>query len=221
MENAAIETLEHVYLFQDLSAEDLSQLAQRATLKRFPKNSVLVNEGDDTDSLYIIQSGRVKIYLSDEDGKELVLSLIGPGDYFGEIALLDESPRSASVMSLEECKIYVLNKSQFEAFLKQDTAVCLRVMRGLTRRLRELTDNMRDMALMDVYGRIVKTLTNLAEEQDGKLVITDKLTHKDLASMVGSSREMVSRIMKELSKGGYITVEKNRLIINDKLPARW
>ena len=221
MENTAIETLEHVYLFQDLSADDLAQLAQRATLKRFPKNSVLVNEGDDTDSLYIIQSGKVKIYLSDEDGKELVLSLIGPGDYFGEIALLDESPRSASAMSLEECKIYVLNKPQFEAFLKQDTAVCLRVMRGLTRRLRELTDNMRDMALMDVYGRIAKTLTNLAEEQDGKLVITNKLTHKDLASMVGSSREMVSRIMKELSKGGYITVEKNRLIINDKLPARW
>lgn len=221
MENTAIETLENVYLFQDLSPDDLKQLVERSTLKRFPKNSVLVNEGDDTDSLYIIHSGKVKFYLSDEDGKELVLGIAGPGEYFGEIALLDESPRSASAMSLEECKIFVLSKSQFEAFLKQDTAICLRVMRGLTRRLRELTDNVRDLALMDVYGRIVKTLTNMAEKQDGKLVINHKLTHKDLASMVGSSREMVSRIMKELSRGGYITVEKDRLIINDRLPARW
>ena len=221
MDNTTVQTLEHVYLFQDLDADDLAQLAQRATLKRFPKNSVLVNEGDETDSLYIIHSGKVKIYISDEEGKELVLSIHGPGDYFGEIALLDESPRSASAMSLEECKLYVLSKTQFESFLKQDTAICLRVMRSLTRRIRELTDNARDLALMDVYGRIAKTLTNLADEQDGKLVINHKVTHKDLSSMVGSSREMVSRIMKELTRGGYITVEKDRIIINDRLPAKW
>jgi len=221
MENTAVQTLEHVYLFQDLATDDLAQLAQRATLKRFPKNAILVNEGDETDSLYIIRSGKVKIYLSDEEGKELVLGIQGPGDYFGEIALLDESPRSASAMSMEECKIYVLSKPQFEEFLKQDTAVCLRVMRGLTRRLRELTDSVRDLALLDVYGRTTKALTNMAEDKDGQLVITHKLTHKDLAAMVGSSREMVSRIMKELSRGGYITVEKDRLIINQRLPARW
>lgn len=221
MESNAVQTFEQVYLFQDLDAADLQQLAQRATLKRFPRHSVLVNEGDDTDSLYIIQSGKIKIYLSDDEGKELVLSILGPGDYFGEIALLDESPRSASAMALDECKVYVLGKSQFEAFLKQDTAICLRVMRGLTRRLRELTNNARDLALMDVYGRIVKTLYHLAVEEDGHQVIKDKFTHKDLAAMVGSSREMVSRILKELSRGGYITIEKDRLIINQRLPAKW
>ncbi len=221
MATATHNILSRIYLFKDLSEDDIDELARQTTLKRFPKNSILVNEGDETDSLYIIESGKIKIYVGDEEGKELILTLHGPGDYFGEISLLDGAPRSASAMTLEESKLYIIKKRQFEAFLRSDPEICMRVMRGLTLRLRELTDSVRDLALIDVYGRIAKKLTSMANDEDGEMVISKKLTHKEIASMIGSSREMVSRIMKELSRGGYIIVEKDRMIINKKMPARW
>ncbi|VAW84010.1 cAMP-binding proteins - catabolite gene activator and regulatory subunit of cAMP-dependent protein kinases [hydrothermal vent metagenome] len=221
MTTATHNMLSRVYLFKDLSEDDLNELEKQTTLKRFPKNAILVNEGDETDSLYIIESGKIKIYVGDDEGKELILTLHGPGDYFGEISLLDGAPRSASAMTLEDSKLYIIQKRRFETFLRNDPEVCMRVMRGLTLRLRELTDSVRDLALIDVYGRIAKKLTSMANSEEGKMVISQKLTHKEIAAMIGSSREMVSRIMKELSRGGYIIVEKDRMIINKKMPARW
>lgn len=221
MTTATHSMLSKVYLFKDLSEDNLTELAKQTTLKHFPKNAILVNEGDDTDSLYIIESGKIKIYVSDETGKEIILTLHGSGDYFGEISLLDGAPRSASAMALEKSKLYIIKKRQFESFLLNDPEACMRVMRGLTHRLRELTDSVRDLALIDVYGRIAKKLTSMAHDEEGKQIISQKLTHKEIAAMIGSSREMVSRIMKELSRGGYILVEKDRMIINKKMPARW
>lgn len=215
--------LESVALFDCLSAEEMSALTSRATLRSFPKNAVLVNEGDETDSLYVINSGKVKIYLSDAEGKEIILTIQGPGDYFGEISLLDSAPRSASAMTLEECKIYVLPKREVEQFLVQHPNASLRIIQGLTRSLRRLTESVRSLALQDVYGRIASTLIKMAEDLgDGKLIVRQRLTHRDIAAMVGSSREMVSRIMKDLSRGGYVSVDENNLIIiNKKLPASW
>lgn len=213
--------LGHVPLFEDLSESELALLTQRAALRSFPKNAVLVTEGDATDSLYIIQSGKVKIFLSDEEGKEIILTIQNPGEYFGEISLLDSAPRSASAMALEDCKLYVVSKKDFEAFLVQHPEISLKIIRGLTARLRTLTDNVKSLALMDVYGRIANTLLKLAEDDDGKMVIKQRLTHKDIASMVGSSREMVSRIMKDLTRGGYLATDNNRITINERLPSRW
>lgn len=215
--------LETVALFDTLSTEEMSALTSRAPLRSFPKNAVLVNEGDETDSLYIIQSGKVKIYLSDSEGKEIILTIQGPGEYFGEISLLDSAPRSASAMTLEECKIHVIPKRDVEQFLVQNPSASLRIIQGLTRSLRRLTESVRSLALQDVYGRIASTLIKMAEDfGEGRLIIRQRLTHRDIAAMVGSSREMVSRIMKDLSRGGYISVDENNLIIiNKKLPASW
>ncbi|HHM04259.1 MAG TPA: Crp/Fnr family transcriptional regulator [Gammaproteobacteria bacterium] len=212
---------EQVALFQDLGPAEWDRLTARAQLRSYPKNAILVTEGDETDSLFIIKSGRVKIYLSDEEGREMILNIQGPGDYFGEVALLDGAPRSSSAMALENCELYVIKKREFEQFLLHHPEVALQVIKGLTQRLRTLTDNVRNIALKDVYGRIVAVLNKMAEEDKGLRVIRQRLTHKDIAAMVGSSREMVSRIFKELSNGGYLASDKHGIIIKKKLPARW
>ncbi len=212
---------EQVALFQDLQPAEWEQLTAHAQLRSFPKNAVLVTEGDDTDSLFIVKTGRVKIYLSDEEGREVILNILGPGDYFGEVALLDGAPRSSSVMALTNCALHIIRKRDFEAFLLNNPQVALHVIKGLTQRLRTLTDNVKNIALMDVYGRIVALLNKLADEEDGQLIVKQRMTHKDIAAMVGSSREMVSRIFKELSAGGYITTDKQAIVIKQKLPTRW
>jgi CRP/FNR family cyclic AMP-dependent transcriptional regulator len=166
-------------------------------------------------------SGRVKVYLSDEDGKEVIINTQGPGEYFGELALIDEAPRSASVMTIEDSKLSIVSKRDFESCLARYPEIALRVIKGLTKRLRHLTENVKSLALMDVYGRVARTLLSLAEEQDGKLVVHQRLTQRDIAAMIGASREMVSRILKDLTIGGYITVDKKSITINEKLPHAW
>ncbi len=213
--------LKNIPLFANLPEQDADALSRRAVTKAYPKNTILVSEGDETDCLFVIQSGKVKVYLSDDEGREIILNIHGPGDYFGEIALLDDAPRSASVMTLVNSRLWIISKRDFEECLAQNPLISMRIIRDLTRRLRALTDNVKSLALMDVYGRVARTLLQLAAEQNGELVISQRLTQRDIASMVGASREMVSRIMKDLSVGGYITVEKTRITINEKLPEHW
>jgi CRP/FNR family transcriptional regulator, cyclic AMP receptor protein len=197
----------------------LKALAQHGTVKAYPKNAILVNEGDRSDSLYVILSGKVKVYLADEEGKEMVLNTQGPGEYFGEI-MLDEGPRSASVMTLEPSKFSIVSREQFNQFLAQNPEVSLELVRSLIRRVRELTKKVSDLALLDVYGRIRQLLLELATEQDGKLVVA-RLTQQEIASRVGCAREMVSRIFKDLRNGGYIKDDGEQLIILKKPPPRW
>ncbi len=213
--------LRNVPLFDSLPEADVLALSRRAVRKTFPKNTILVHEGDNTDSLYAIETGKVKVFLSDEDGKEIILNTHGPGEYFGEIALIDEAPRSASVITLEDSKMYLITKRDFEDFLAKNPTTALRLIKGLTLRIRSLTENVKSLALMDVYGRVARTLLTLAEKRDDMLVIPRRLTQRDIASMVGASREMVSRILKDLTTGGYISIEKNAIIIREKLPAQW
>jgi len=213
--------LEKVSLFKDLDATSLDELKAVTVTRAFPKNSIIINEGDENQSLYILESGRVKVYLSDEDGREIVLNTHGPGEYFGEVALLDDAPRSASVLTLEESKIGMIHKADFEKILRQKPEVALGVIKDLLRRLRLSTESVRSLALMDVYGRVAKLLLDLSEENNGNLTVTEKLTHQDIADRVGSSREMISRIFKDLKQGGYIEVENQRITIKDKLPPGW
>lgn len=213
--------LSNIPLFSGLGEQEIQAISHHAVTKRFVKNTVVINEGDNSDSLYVILSGRVKIYLSDEDGKEVILNNQGPGDYFGELALIDEEPRSASVMTTEDCKLSIINKHDFAACLQKHPEIALSLIKDLSQRMRSLTENVKSLALMDVYGRVARTLLNLSVEEDGKLVIQERLTQKDIANMVGASREMVSRILKDLSIGGYITVDKKRITINERLPAAW
>ena len=198
----------------------VKELSEQGGIKAYPKNTVIVQEGDRSDSLYVILSGRVKIYLADEDGKELLLNTQGPGEYFGEI-ILDEGVRSASVMTLEPSKFSVVTRDQFNAFLAQNPDGALLLIRSLIHRIRELTKTVGNLGLLDVYGRVAKLLLELATEQEGKLVIAEPLTQQDMASRVGCSREMISRILKDLRTGGYIRMENDRIVIAKKPPRAW
>lgn len=213
--------LNNIALFSGLSEVDMAAISNLAVTRSFPKNTLVICEGDTSDSLYVVLSGKVKVFLSDEEGKEVTLNLQVAGEYFGELAILDEAPRSASVMTTEDTKLAVLSKAAFERCMEQHSTIALIIMRGLAQRLRELTENVRSLALMDVYGRVARLLLEMSEEQDGKNVVKQRLTQRDIASMVGASREMVSRILRDLSIGGYITIENKIITLNERLPPAW
>jgi CRP/FNR family transcriptional regulator, cyclic AMP receptor protein len=208
-------------LFEGVPDPDLRALADRAVTRSYPKQAIIVNEGDDeSDSLYLILGGRVKVYLADEHGKELILSIKGPGQYFGEM-VLDDQPRSASVMTLEPAQFAILSRADFRAFLLSHAEVALQLIQNLIRLARGLNRSVRNLAMLDVYGRVARILLELAVERDGKLVIPERLTQKDIAARVGASREMINRILRDLTTGGYVTVEDGRITINKAPPARW
>jgi CRP/FNR family cyclic AMP-dependent transcriptional regulator len=196
------------------------QVARRAGVRSFPKNAVIVMEGDDTDSLYVLVSGRVRAYVSAADGRELEINRMGPGEYFGEVTL-DGGPRSASVSAVEDCRCAIVHRAELNQLLAEIPELAQHMIRKLAHRVRALTESMRDLALMDVYGRVARLLLDLAEAVDGKLVIPEKLTQKDIAQRVGCSREMISRIFSDLSAGGYVSREGSTIVISKKPPARW
>jgi len=168
-----------------------------------------------------VNSGKAKAFLSDEEGKEIVLNTHGPGDYFGEIAMLDDAPRSASVITLEKTSISIISKGDFEDCLFRNPKLALKVIHDLAKRIRDSTENVRSLALLDVYGRVARLLLQLAEDDNGQLIIKEKLTHQDIADRVGSSREMITRILKDLKMGGYLEIEDRNIIIKEKLPSGW
>jgi len=213
--------LPDIPLFSSLTDAELQALSGKVVTRFYPRNTIILSEGDDSGSLYCILSGRVKVFLNDEEGKEIILTNQGVGDYFGEMALLDAGPRSASVMTLEDCKISLISKVDFDAFLDLHKEAARNIMRGLVKRLRALTNNVRSLALMDVYGRVARVLLELAEEEGGRLIVKNELTQQDIANRVGASREMVSRILKELKTGGYIEMQNKRFVIKEKLPHGW
>jgi CRP/FNR family cyclic AMP-dependent transcriptional regulator len=203
-----------------LDVIDLRDFAQHAVSRTLPENTVVVREGDRTDSLYIIVSGRVKIYVSDDKGKEIVLNESGPGEYFGEM-VLDEGPRSASVMTLEPTRFLVVPKEDFREFVTKSPEFSLHLICKLIKRVRALTNDVKSLALMDVYGRVARMLLDLAVERDGVLVIENKPTQQEIASRVAASREMVGRILGDLTAGGYIKVGRDRITIAKALPRTW
>jgi CRP/FNR family cyclic AMP-dependent transcriptional regulator len=213
--------LRKVTLFSDLSDAQLDLFGARASVRTYPKGAVIVHEGEEGNALFVIESGSVKTYLSDDNGREVLLSTQGPGEYFGDLALLDDTPRSASVATLEACKVLVISKSLLREILVAKPEIALALLKGLATRIRALTENVRTLALLDVFGRLVRTLYALASEKDGTVVIDQRVTQQDLANRIGASREMVSRIMNDLVKGGYIEVDHKRILIRKKIPSSW
>jgi CRP/FNR family transcriptional regulator, cyclic AMP receptor protein len=208
-------------MFSELAPAETEVLASHGTVRTYPVNSILINEGDQTDSLYVLLEGNVKVFVSDESGKEVILNILEPGEYYGELSLVDDAPRSASVKAMTPVKLVIITKSEFKRWLAGDSERAYNLIRALSREVRALTESVKSLALMDVYGRVARTMLDLAVEKNGKLIIEQKLTHQDIANMVGASREMVSRILKDLATGNYISVDKHRITINEKLPAGW
>jgi CRP/FNR family cyclic AMP-dependent transcriptional regulator len=203
-----------------LTGAELRALSGQGAVKSCGKNTVIVSEGDETDSLYVIISGRVKVFVADESGKEIVLGTQRSGDYFGEM-VLDGGARSASVMTLEPSRFLVVPRSKVREFLRSQPDFAVRLIQKLIRRSRMLTASVKNLALLDVYGRVARLLLELAEEDRGKLVIKEKLTQQDIASRVGASREMVCKILKDLGVGGYISVKQKRITIHKAPPRHW
>ena len=210
----AHQSLSEVPIFSCLNDEELERLDQIAVKKTFPKNTVLLSEGDATDSLYVILSGKIKTIIMDENGKEIILSISGPGDYFGEMAVIDGEPRSATIMTREPTELLIFSRSQLKVIFASHPDIVFNLMKGVTRRLREANKKIESLAFMDVYGRVARLLVQYAAPQDDKMVIEEALTHQEIANMVGSSREMVSRILKELVLGDFISIDKKIITLN-------
>jgi len=210
--------LENIAIFSGLSRPELDILENHMITRTFRKNTVIINEGDQANSLYIILSGMVKVFLSNEGGKEIIINTLGEGDHFGELALLDDAPRSASVMTTEKSSLGTISKTDFVNVVSKHPELALKLIQELTRRVRLLSENVKTLALMDVYGRVAKTLLGMAKHEDGMLLIENRPTQQDIANRIGASREMVARIMKDLATGDYISIDGKRLIINEKLP---
>ena len=210
----------HADPFAPLAEETLRAIASSGVVRQFPKNAVLINEGDQGDSLYILLSGKVKVFASNEAGKEVVIDFHGPGEYVGEMSL-DGAPRSASVMTVEPTSCAIVSRTQFRDFIREHPDFALHLIGKLIERARRTTANLKSLALSDVYGRLVRLLQSLAQERDGRQVILEKLTQQDIAERIGASRDMISRLMKDLVAGGYVAIEDRTITILRKPPPAW
>ncbi len=211
--------LKAVPFFQQLSDKELDVVRSVAVEKSYPKNAVVLTEGEMGDSLYMIESGKVKVFIGDEDGREITLKMLGPGAFFGELSMIDKQARSASVTTTEASTFLVLSHAAFERVIERAPTIANMVMQMLAQRVREADRKIGTLALMDVYGRVASTLLELAVYNNGKLMVSEKLSQQDLANMVGASREMVNRILKDLSERGFISIEsKSITIINREFP---
>jgi CRP/FNR family transcriptional regulator, cyclic AMP receptor protein len=209
--------LKAVPLFSSVPEEQLRMLASVVTRRSTPRSSTVMSSGDATDSLYIVLSGRLKVMMSDAEGKEVILSILGSGEFFGEMGLIDDSPRSASVVAIEACELLCIAKRDFKNCLAENFEMSMAVMRGLVRRLREADRKIGSLALLDVYGRVARLLLDMSENVDGEKVVTKRLPKQDIAKMIGASREMVSRVMKDLQMGGYIEVRGTNIVLRDSI----
>ncbi len=206
--------------YAPLAPDTVRAIAASGVVRQFPKNAVIINEGEHGDSLFIVLSGKVKVYASNEAGKEVVIDFHGPGEYVGEMSL-DGSPRSASVMTVEPTTCAVVSRAHLREFVLAHPEFALHLIEVLIRRVRAATENVKSLALTDVYGRLVRLLLSLAVDRDGRLVVPEKLTQQDIAERVGASRDMISRLMKDLVGGGYLRIEERTITILRKPPPGW
>jgi CRP/FNR family cyclic AMP-dependent transcriptional regulator len=209
--------LKTVPLFSSLSDEQLRVLQPCLQQRSYPRNSFILRAGEETDALYIILSGRVKVLIPDEQGREVILATMGPNEYFGEMGLLDDQPRSASVETLEACQMLRFSKSGFVACLKDNFDLAMIIINNLVKRLRAADRKIESLALMDVYGRVARLLLDQAEEVDGVWIVRSAPPKQEIARMIGASREMVSRVVKDLHLRGYIRAEKRKIFLLDKI----
>jgi CRP/FNR family transcriptional regulator, cyclic AMP receptor protein len=201
--------------------EPLRRLAVRGELKRYRKGVTLIHEGDQGDTLFILLRGRVRVFGSDEDGREITYGDYGAGEFLGEI-ILDGGPRSASVITLEPTDCVQVTRHTLLQHIAEHPEFAFDLLANVIRRVRAATLSTKHMALNGVYERLVALLNQLAQPQaDGTRLIAERLTHQEMANRLGCSREMVSRLMKDLDGGGYTSATGSSLILLRPLPARW
>ena len=213
--------LKNFELFSPLDKDVIEDIVAHIHSRSFPRKTQIVTEGDDSHSLYFLIEGRVKVYLDDDNGKEIIVNIHNEGDFFGELGLIKSIPRTASVVTMEDSRLGIMPEADFRRCLANYPEFAINLIENLSTRLIEATETIRKLGLMDVYRRIAVTFLNLSEEIDGVRVINEKLTQQNIASRVGASREMVARILKDLRAGGYISQDDNKIIIHKSLPHSW
>lgn len=205
--------LRNVPLFSGLDEAELEKLSKVSGRKRVERGAFVVRAGESTDSLYILVSGRAKVTNTDEEGREIILAWLGPGEFFGEMGLIDGSPRSANVVATEPCELLFLGRGSFQRCLQDNFQVAQKLMRILVLRLRAADRKIESLALLDVYGRVARLLLDMSEEVEGQRIVKKKMSKQDMAKMIGASREMVSKVMRDLELSGYIRVDNDLVVI--------
>ena len=212
--------LKTVPLFAAFSDQQIAALLNYVQHRSFPRNVFVMQAGDETDALYVMLSGKVKVVISDDQGREVILGTMGSQEYFGEMGILDDQPRSASVYTQEPCEMLRLSKAGFMSCLKENSEVAMLVIRNLVKRLREADRKIESLALVDVSGRVARLLMDMAQEVDGRLVVPRVPAKQEIARMIGASREMVSRVVKDLEQRGLIRTERRSAVIIDRNMSR-
>ncbi|NOZ11004.1 MAG: cyclic nucleotide-binding domain-containing protein [Gammaproteobacteria bacterium] len=209
--------LRDIALFSDLPDRVLEKLLKHMTTRTYPRATIIISEGERSGGLYFIHSGKVRIFVGDEEGRELVLRTQGIGEYFGEMSLFSEAPRSASVITIEETELSLISRPDFKDCLSENPEISYHLISMLSHRIRLLTDEMKNLSFLDVSSRLARVLLDQAINQDGKWIVKS-ITQQEIANMIGSSREMVSRSMRDLIKNDHISVDGNTITIKAKLP---
>jgi len=214
-----LELLRRVPLFSALTTGQSTSIADAIVKKRFKRAETIVEQGKKSDALYIILTGRARVMSTDSRGREVILATLQPGDYFGEMSLIDDEPHSATVRTEIQTDVLTLGREAFSRCLPENSSMSYNIMRGLVARLRHADRKIESLALMDVYGRVARSLLEFANDDGlGNKKIKEKISRQDLAKMVGASREMVSRVMKDLEERGFVhTQEDGSMIIKDRL----
>ena len=214
-----LELIRRVPLFSMLTSSQAESVAQDVVKSRFKRGETIIEQGKKSDFLAIILTGRARVFTTDDRGREVILATMQPGDYIGEMSLIDNEPHSATVRAEVQTDVLVLGRLEFARCLPESTSMAYAVMKGLVRRLRHADGKIESLALMDVYGRVAKCLMEFAvADSFGTAVIRDKVSRQDLAKMVGASREMVSRVMKDLEDRGFIESRSDgSMIVNERL----
>ena len=216
-----LDLLRRVPLFSLLTVTQAEVLSGAVVKRRFKRGEVLVEQGQKSDALYILLTGRARVMASDSRGREVILATLSQGDYLGEMSIIDNEPHSATVRAEVQTDVLTLGRAEFARCLTENASMSLVVMRGLVKRLRHADRKIESLALLDVYGRVAHALLDFAvPDAQGQLLIKDKISRQDLAKMVGASREMVSRVMKDLEERGFIEVlPGGATLLKDRLNA--
>ena len=211
------ELLRTVPIFSELTDGDIASLSKLASRRRFPKDTVVFFENEEGDSFFMILDGRIKVTILGDDGREVILSMLGPGDFFGEMALLDNEPRSATAIAVEETELLSLHRTDFQTVLTDNRSITTALIKVLTARLRRANHQISTLALLDVYGRVARVIVDMAREEgrrlrDGRIAFR-RATHQEIANRIGTTRETVTRMLKDLERQGLIHIEGKEIVV--------
>lgn len=220
MTTSYTELLKKVSLFENVQTDELERIAGLLTARETPKDSQIVAQDEPGDAMYIIARGRVKVVLYGDNGREVILTILKAGEFFGEMALVDDGPRSANVIASEDATVLILKRDSFREYLLKSPQMALNIMAELSRRLRRADEIIGNLATLDVYGRVAHIMIELAkkdgEEVEEGILIRERPTQQDIASMIGTSRETVSRVLSEFQKRGFVEMRGREILLSRK-----